>query len=297
MSVHRETSQLLAGAVSGFVATGVTAPLDLVKTVLQNSTKSVSSQRTLSVLRDVTRQEGFSACFKGLSPSLVGIAFQWACYFPVYDRLKAELGSHVSSPTALSMVSAMGAGATATVITNPFWLMKVRMQAYSKSVYPSFTGCARSIYATEGTRGFFKGVSVSLFGVLHVAVQFPAYEYLKTLRSGVEGESNALDIAFASAVSKGMASVTTYPLEVIRTRLQCQRSSSSSAMVAARSSPSMDISAYRGIYDVCKKIRTQEGYRAFYRGSCANMFRTIPASMITFGVYELISKHLDIERH
>jgi solute carrier family 25 folate transporter 32 len=39
----------------------------------------------------------------------------------------------------------------------------------------------RRIYRTEGVYGFYRGMVPSLFGVTHVAVQFPLYEHFKKL--------------------------------------------------------------------------------------------------------------------
>jgi len=39
------------------------------------------------------------------------------------------------------------------------------------------------IYKTEGIRGFYRGLLPSLFGVSHVAVQFPLYESFKSWAS------------------------------------------------------------------------------------------------------------------
>lgn len=38
----------------------------------------------------------------------------------------------------------------------------------------------RQIYSTEGIGAFYKGLVPSLFGIAHVAVQFPLYEKFKS---------------------------------------------------------------------------------------------------------------------
>lgn len=69
-----------------------------------------------------------------------------------------------------------------------------------------------------------QGLSASFLGLAHVAVQFPLYEQLKYLaRQRNHGNpESALDVLMASAVSKLVAMITTYPHEVIRARLQDQ---------------------------------------------------------------------------
>ena len=76
-------------------------------------------------------------------------------------------------------------------------------------------------------RGFYKGLLPSLFGVSHVAVQFPLYETFKKWareyqaeHGGDAKELSPSSILVCSATSKMIASVTTYPHEVLRTRLQ-----------------------------------------------------------------------------
>jgi solute carrier family 25 folate transporter 32 len=90
------------------------------------------------------------------------------------------------------------------------------------------------MYSSEGIKSFYSGLTPALLGLSHVAVQFPAYEYLKTKFTG-EGMGGALSstqdsgtpqwvgVLSASILSKILASSATYPHEVIRTRLQTQR--------------------------------------------------------------------------
>jgi solute carrier family 25 folate transporter 32 len=109
-----------------------------------------------------------------------------------------------------------------------------------------------------------------------------------------------------------IASVATYPHEVLRTRLQIQkyaRETSSSTTLsqsfsaASNSShpsqlphrpsftPSMispslrpapaTLPPYEGIGMTFKKILREEGYRGFYRGMGVNLLRTVPSSAMT----------------
>jgi solute carrier family 25 folate transporter 32 len=91
------------------------------------------------------------------------------------------------------------------------------------------------MYSSEGIKSFYSGLTPALLGLTHVAVQFPAYEFLKTKFTG-EGMGGAvssshdskhnpqwLGVLSASILSKILASSATYPHEVIRTRLQTQR--------------------------------------------------------------------------
>jgi solute carrier family 25 folate transporter 32 len=52
--------------------------------------------------------------------------------------------------------------------------------AASETRYRSTLEAFATIYRTEGFKTFYKGLLPSLFGVVHVAVQFPLYEKAKT---------------------------------------------------------------------------------------------------------------------
>lgn len=87
---------------------------------------------------------------------------------------------------------------------------------------------------TEGPWGFYRGLLPSLMGVSHVAVQFPLYENFKIWArnspflmspSGTSSDNREISpkvILICSSTAKMIASVLTYPHEVVRTRLQMQ---------------------------------------------------------------------------
>jgi len=188
--------------------------------------------------------------------------------------------------------------------------------------YRSTLDAAKKMYTTEGILSFYSGLTPALLGLTHVAVQFPAYEYLKRKFTGQgmglsehgDRSSHWLGVLSASVLSKIMASSATYPHEVIRTRLQTQQrsmpSSSSeyaafrgglegsqdhgpSAIIAkAKAATKAAVPRYKGIVTTFKTILREEGWRAFYAGMGTNMMRAVPAATTTMLTYEYVMKHL-----
>jgi solute carrier family 25 folate transporter 32 len=178
------------------------------------------------------------------------------------------------------------------------------------------------MYRTEGVLSFYSGLTPALLGLTHVAVQFPAYEYLKRKFTGqgmgmsAEGDTSShwFGVLSASVISKIMASSTTYPHEVIRTRLQTQQRSmpsSSSEYAVFRGGlegsenhgaasiivkTKAAIPRYKGIVKTFRTILREEGWRAFYAGMGTNMMRAVPAATTTMLAYEYIMKQLNHAR-
>lgn len=176
---------------------------------------------------------------------------------------------------------------------------------------------ARKMYTTEGILSFYSGLSPALLGLTHVAVQFPAYEYLKTKftgrpmgahpSQGQDEKAHWLGILSASILSKILASSATYPHEVIRTRLQTQRrpipgheymeglggvTPESAGGPAQPAEPQRSVPKYRGIAQTFRTILKEEGWRAFYAGMGTNMMRAVPAATVTMLTYEYVMKQL-----
>ncbi len=140
--------------------------------------------------------------------------------------------------------------------------------------YTSMFDGARHIFRSEGVLGFYRGLVPSIIGVSHGALQFMAYEQLKIYRAmsipGGEKDLSALDFLLLSGVAKVFAGSTTYPYQVIRTRLQ---------MYDAKET-------YRGASDVVTKVWKKEGLAGFYKGLGPNLLRVLPSTWVTFLIYE-----------
>eukprot|EP00834_Sanchytrium_tribonematis_P001288 NODE_30_length_37342_cov_0.449507.p15 type:complete len:286 gc:universal NODE_30_length_37342_cov_0.449507:3816-2959(-) len=275
---------ILAGAIAGFTTTFISVPFDVIKTRLQNNTLQSSRFIFITGLIKIYKQEGLKGNYRGLSPTLMGYLPTWAIYFSLYETLKDKMHYYeqkglISNYAAYS-VSAMSAGVCSTAITNPLWVIRTRFMVLRQDT--SVFRAIQDIYQRESFYGFFRGLTPSLLGTTHVAIQFPIYEFSKDYllhmktRIGKKTQLNTLDIFLCSSIAKMSASCVTYPHEVIRTRLHTQ-------------TPIRGSKNYNGIRKMIIMVYREAGWRSFYRGMGTNLIRTVPASACTLITYEYSS--------
>ncbi|KPM38334.1 hypothetical protein AK830_g8225 [Neonectria ditissima] len=226
----------------------------------------------------------------------------WSLYQQSKVSLPEAYPQLSSSPNTTNFLSSIAAGTAATVATNPIWTVKTRLMSQAYRPYAAY-----KMYMTEGMGAFYSGLRASLLGLSHVAIQFPAYEYLKTALTGrgmgaSRSDSNTADwagILSASLLSKIVASSMTYPHEVIRTRLQTQRRPVPGAeflegLGGFNGLRSIGVRSmllqpkYRGVFHAFQVILREEGWRALYNGMGVNIARSVPAAMVTMLTYEYV---------
>lgn len=134
--------------------------------------------------------------------------------------------------------------------------------------------------------------------VSHGAVQFAVYEPAKRVYfarrdefggvgglgalSAGKGEEGSRKVGneatiVLSTVSKFVAGTVTYPLQVLRSRLQNYHAEERFG---------------RGIRGVVRQLWREEGVRGFYRGIMPGVVRVLPATWVTFLVYENVKYYL-----
>lgn len=262
---------------------------------------------SLSVYRaiaDIIKEDGFRGCFRGLGATLATVPLFWGIYFPLYEELKRELhgrynraygighvhgrgGAAVANggqcPAVVHMGSAILAGAVADFVCNPMFLVRTRMQTEALHYFEQplierrphgVIGTIRNLYAEGGIPVFWRGLTASLMGLSHVAIQFPVYEFLKAeaRADSPTGEETASDLLLASGIAKMCASLVTYPHEVIRSRMMDARGPH----------------AGKNVFATAKRIVGNEGYGSLYTGIHVSLLRVVPNCCITFMSYELI---------
>ncbi|KAH3902206.1 Rim2p SCDLUD_002021 [Saccharomycodes ludwigii] len=302
----------VAGGVGGMVGAIATCPFDVVKTRLQSDvfqtqykSKIADSRNillhfkeTLGIISSLYRMEGFRSLFKGLGPNLVGVIPARSINFFTYGTTKElyskTFNNNQEAPWVHLMAAATAGWATSTA-TNPIWLIKTRLQLDKSSVngirkYKSSWDCLTSVIRQEGVLGLYKGLSASYLGSIEGILQWILYEQLKMVikqRSNkTEAEKSNWDKAKewgarsgGAGCAKFVASIITYPHEVVRTRL--------------RQAPTENGTLkYTGLIQTFRVIIKEEGLASMYSGLTPHLLRTVPNSIIMFGTWELMIKLL-----
>ncbi|KAK1770596.1 mitochondrial folate carrier protein [Phialemonium atrogriseum] len=305
--------ETIAGLLAGSIATLTVHPLDIVKTRMQihrSSTSPSATLSTLSLIRTLAQADRpLAALYRGLTPNLVGNASSWASFFFFKSRIERAIATLKGDGTPLTpadfFASSGLAGAATQAITNPIWVLKTRMLSSDRAAagaYPSMWAGAARLMREEGAWGFYRGLGVGLLGVSHGAVQFAVYEPAKRMYLARRARRRAAAAAAASGdldggvrrggrggpianeatiglatLSKLVAGAVTYPLQVLRSRLQNYNAEERFG---------------RGIRGVVRQLWREEGVRGFYRGLVPGVVRVLPATWVTFLVYENVKYHL-----
>ncbi|KAH7848158.1 hypothetical protein Vadar_034453 [Vaccinium darrowii] len=141
---------------------------------------------------------------------------------------------------------------------------------------------AREVYNEAGIIGFWKGIIPTLIMVCNPSIQFMIYESsLKHLRakraSSKKGTKNvsALEVFLLGAVAKLGATVSTYPLLVVKSRLQAKQEIGGNILLR-----------YSGTLDAIMKMFRYEGLTCFYKGMSTKIVQSVLAASVLFMVKE-----------
>ncbi|KAK9458239.1 mitochondrial carrier domain-containing protein [Dipodascopsis uninucleata] len=188
--------RLVAGAGAGITSVVATYPLDIVRTRLSIQTASVGHRHidrahapgmwsTAKVL--FKTEGGVAALYRGLIPTVIGVAPYVGLNFAVYEGLRGMMADENNNVSAVGkLLCGAISGAVAQTITYPFDVLRRRFQVNTMKDlgfrYSSVLDAIISITRKEGIMGMYKGLSANLLKVApSMASSWLSYEMVKDL--------------------------------------------------------------------------------------------------------------------
>eukprot|EP00758_Cryptobia_borreli_P006872 Tbor_TRINITY_DN5215_c0_g2::TRINITY_DN5215_c0_g2_i1::g.16831::m.16831/K15117/SLC25A34_35, OAC1; solute carrier family 25, member 34/35 len=206
-----------------------------------------------------------------------------------------------SLPLSNTVLFAEGAvaSAVATVISNPFEVIKIRIQLQGelmrKGEYiPKYKGVMSGIVKIakeEGITALQKGLSAAVaHQVVLNGVRFGAYSKIKTSLEEVNGGSSVMVTLTSGCLAGVLGAAASSPLMTIKTRLQSKYSSCtlSSEVIWGKQHN------YNGVFDAIRQIYSDKaggGLRSLYHGVCPLMARTCVSSGVQLGTYDTCKEY------
>lgn len=161
---------LLTGATARATVGFLMMPITIIKVRYESDLYAYKS--LVHAATQIYRAHGLAGFFYGFGATAIRDAPYAGLYVYVYEACKAQLSAALPSPAsdraaspartlAVNFSSGLVAGFGATLTTNPFDVMRTRMQLRPNR-YPNFWTAARRMYLEEGPRCFLDGVGLRI---------------------------------------------------------------------------------------------------------------------------------------
>ncbi|XP_045902420.1 calcium-binding mitochondrial carrier protein SCaMC-1-like isoform X1 [Micropterus dolomieu] len=281
---------LMAGVMAGSVSRTGTAPLDRLKVFRQVHGSTDFKGNVLSSFQYMVKEGGLRSLWRGNGINVLKIAPETAIKFTAYEQIKNVMcGSNEKGNLRVHerFVAGSLAGATAQTAIYPMEMLKTRLTLRKTGQYSGMADCAKQILQREGITAFYKGYVPNMLSIVpYAGIDLAVYETLKVAwlnRNRGLADPGIMVLVGCGAFSSTCGQLASYPLALIRTRMQAQASGKGDPK------PSM--------LSLLHNIVTQEGVAGLYRGISPNLLKVIPAVSVSYIVYEYtrIALGVDIE--
>ncbi|EGF84114.1 hypothetical protein BATDEDRAFT_21867 [Batrachochytrium dendrobatidis JAM81] len=238
---------------------------------------TLGAEPAASIL-SISRNEGFRALWRGLTPTLIMSIPSTTVYYIGYDFLREAFGRHMSH-MGIEAYAPLVAGALARIISatviSPIELVRTRMQAGDSSMRETMQGISNHI-KSNGLQSLFRGLLPTLWrDVPFSAIYWVGYEQIKKelVVSDKHGNvENELKSSFiAGSVSGSISAILTHPFDVVKTLQQISHTNSTKSL-------SM-LASFHGVLQ-------QSGWRGLFTGLVPRFVKVAPACGIMISSYE-----------
>jgi adenine nucleotide transporter 17 len=304
MTLESNLLHAICGALGSAASITILYPLETARTRLQVYPNLVPHS-SLPLILSIYRREGLAALYRGWASLVLALMITNFVYFYVFHGLRVLWGgSGDDAAVSTDFESGLVAGVTAVLISNPFWVVNIRLKLQGvpgshppihkgesktrEKKYRNVLDCGATIILDEGLTALWSGMSSSLLLVSNPTIQFAAYEALKRSTMFDLGLGVVLGHAANGAIAKVLATVATYPIQVIQTRRRAGLLVGDGWMRSW------------GVFGQLVKIVQQDGILGLFRGLETKLTQSCLTAAIMFFVYEelvrIIFAVADVER-
>ncbi|KAG5832581.1 hypothetical protein ANANG_G00292640 [Anguilla anguilla] len=239
-------------------------------------------------LRGMVQEGGVRSLWRGNGINVLKIAPESAIKFMAYEQIKRLMrgnNTNASLQVQERFIAGSLAGATAQTIIYPMEVLKTRLTLRKTGQYSGMGDCAKKILLNEGVLAFYRGYIPNTLGIIpYAGIDLAVYETLKNAwlqrYSAGSPDPGVLVLLGCGTVSSTCGQLASYPLALVRTRMQAQAS--------------VDGAPKLSMLGQFKHIVSQEGVPGLYRGIAPNFLKVIPAVSISYVVYEHMKKALGV---
>ncbi|KAF2244661.1 mitochondrial carrier [Trematosphaeria pertusa] len=189
-------------------------------------------------------------------------------------------------PVVASFIAGGIAGAVSRTVVSPLERLKIlfQVQSVGRNEYKmSVPKALAKMWRDEGWRGFMAGNGTNCIRIVpYSAVQFGAYNmYKRFFESEPGGQLGPYQRLFCGGLAGITSVTTTYPLDIVRTRLSIQ----SASFESLKREAGQKLPGMWGI--LVAMYKNEGGFLALYRGILPTVAGVAPYVGLNFMVYEM----------
>ncbi|KDO34933.1 hypothetical protein SPRG_00995 [Saprolegnia parasitica CBS 223.65] len=281
-----EEKSFIAGAFAGIISRTATAPMDRVKVALQagNAHGHMCQESISSISRQIYASGGWTAFFRGNGANSIKVTPESAVKFWAFSFISSHFPNHDQNRPLNGMeklIAGSAAGATAQLAIYPLEMAKTYLCLAKPGDYNGIAHCLSSIVQKDGVAGLYRGLTPSLLGIVpYAGVDLALFFTMKEAYINKYDHAPSVGhVLLFGAASSTCGQIVSYPLQVVRTKLQAQGMKGRHVV-------------YSGMRDCLVKIVQAHGIWGLYRGILPNFMKSVPAISISYAVFESVKNAL-----
>lgn len=280
----------ISGGLSGSIAKTITAPLEVVKLIQQTqSHDNLKKHGIFSSMKKIIQEKGILHLWRGNLSNLLRYFPLQAINFSVKEQIDNIINDKFNNNKLLikkhpyeflfrKLCCGGLTGAIGLFCVYPLDFTRTRLGIDIHKEFNGIFDCLKKIIKKEGIKGVYQGFGISILGIIiYRGFYFGLYDFSKKyfLKENSSIIQKFLVAQTVSIISENIS----YPIDTIRRRLMVESGKHSNDK------------KFKSAWECTKYIHKEHGYKGFYKGLYANIFRSLSSSLVLV-FYDEINKFM-----